>query len=346
MITKNSRIAIVGCTGAVGREMLTIIEQRNFPCDQMRLLASERSAGTELSFRGTTHSVELLTQENLSGIDLALFSVGGSISRKFAPVAVQQGATVIDNSSAFRMDEQIPLIVPEINGYVLNRWAAPGIIANPNCTTIITLMALTPIHRAVGIERMVAGTYQAASGAGAAVMAELQQQAHDYVNKQPYTMGVIGRQYLFNVFSHDSPIDAAGHNEEETKLLRETHKIWNDDQVRISATCVRVPVLQAHSVAINLTLKQQLTVSEARELFDQAQGVSVVDDRANNQFPEPIHAAGQDDVLVGRLRNDPSQEDGKGLSLFVCGDQLRKGAALNAIQIAELLMNLPQAGFE
>lgn len=302
------------------------------------MLASQRSAGTEIAFQGKPHAVELLSPKSLADIDLAFFSAGRNVSEEFAPIAARQGATVIDNSSAFRMDERVPLVVPEINGDVLDQWENSGIIANPNCTTIIILMALTPIQRAVGIERMVVSTYQAASGAGAAVMEELQQQARDYVADRPLTTDVIGRPYIFNIFSHDSPVDDAGHNEEETKLLRETHKIWDDDELRISATCVRVPVLRAHSAAINLMLNNPMSVAEARKLLGDAPGVTLVDDRDKNQFPEPIHATGRDDVLVGRLREDPSQPRGKGLSLFESGDQLRKGAALNAIQIAESLM--------
>ncbi|MCP3904446.1 MAG: aspartate-semialdehyde dehydrogenase [Planctomycetes bacterium] len=338
------RIAIVGATGAVGRELLSLLEERRFPCAAIRLLASSRSAGTAIRHGGESIVVEELTERSFEGIDLALFSAGGSISRRFAPAAVAAGATVIDNSSCFRMNDDVPLVVPEINGDELasNRFAVgrgeAGIIANPNCSTIIALMAVTPLHRAVGVRRMVVSTYQAASGAGAALMAELEQQARDYAEGRPYTTDICGRQYLFNVFSHDSPVGDDGYNEEERKLLRETHRIWNDDNVRVSATCVRVPVLRAHAEAIHLTLDAPLDEAAIRGLLDEAPGVRVLDDRAANRFPEPIDAAGRDEVLVGRIRTDVSEPDGRGVALFACGDQLRKGAALNAIQIAEWLL--------
>jgi aspartate-semialdehyde dehydrogenase len=235
------------------------------------------------------------------------------------------------------MNEDVPLIVPEINGDVLETFRGPGVIANPNCTTIVVLMAVTPIHRAVGIQRMVVSTYQAVSGAGAAWMAELARQARDYAAGRPLTMTATGRQLLFNVFSHDSAVGADGRNEEEMKLVRETHKIWDDHSVRITATCVRVPVLRAHSAAINLTLEKPMSEDDARRVLSKAPGVRIVDDRAASQFPEPVDASGGDEVLVGRIRGDASQAPGMGLDLFISGDQLRKGAALNAIQIAELL---------
>jgi len=343
-LPERPRIAIVGATGAVGRELLSLLVERRFPCADLRLLASRRSAGTAVSHGDASIVVEELTETSFEDVDLALFSAGGSISRRFAPMAVAAGATVIDNSSCFRMNDDVPLVVPEINGDVLgsDRYAIgrgePGIIANPNCSTIIALMAVTPLHRAVGIRHMVVCTYQAASGAGAALMAELEQQARDYAEGRPYTTDISGRQYLFNVFSHDSAIGNDGCNEEERKLLRETHRIWGDDSVRISATCVRVPVLRAHAEAIHLTLRAPLDASAARNLLAGAPGVQIVDDRAGNRFPEPIHASGRDDVLVGRIRSDASDPDGLGLALFACGDQLRKGAALNAIQIGEGLL--------
>ncbi|MCI0365740.1 MAG: aspartate-semialdehyde dehydrogenase [Phycisphaerales bacterium] len=334
-------IAIVGATGAVGREMLSVIEQRRFPCRELRLLASSRSAGTTIEYRGQPLTVGELTDDSFDGIDLALFSAGGSVSKQYAPIAVARGATVIDNSSAFRMNDDVPLIVPEINDDVLEDFDFPdkaGIIANPNCSTIIALMAVTPLYDAVGIERMVISTYQAVSGAGAAWMAELEQQARDFAIGQPLTSEVTGRQCLFNVFNHNSPIGEDGYNTEETKMVKETHKIWGDDTVAISATCVRVPVLRAHCESINLTFRKALYEDEAREILASAPGVRVVDDRAGNKFPEPIDASSIDEVLVGRIRADYSQPDGMGLNLFVAGDQLRKGAALNAVQIAEKLM--------
>lgn len=343
--TDHPMLAIVGATGAVGQECLTILDQRQFPSDRLRLFASSRSAGKTVPFRGEPIAIEVLNKDSFNGVDVAIFSAGGSISREFAPLAAAAGTTVIDNSSAFRMDAEVPLIVPEINGEVLDemfaRSSPPKLIANPNCSTIIALMAVTPLHRAPGsdgIERMVVSTYQAASGGGAAMMQELEKQARDFAAGRPLTMDLLGRPYLFNLFSHNSKVGSNGYNEEEMKLVRETHKIWGDDQPRITATCVRVPVLRAHCEAINLTFRGSLSEGAARAALASAPGVSIVDDREGNRFPEPLQASGQDDVLVGRIRADLSQPEGKGLDLFIAGDQLRKGAALNAIQIAERLL--------
>ena len=337
----NPNIAIVGATGAVGRELVSIVDERAFSHASLRLLASSRSAGSTIDHGGSTQTVEELTKTSFGGIDLAFFSAGASVSKEFAPIAINQGAIVIDNSSAFRMDENVPLVVPEINGAALDNFDIPGVIAVPNCAAIVALMAVTPLHRAVGIDRMVISTYQAASGAGAAWMAELEQQAHDYAAGRPYTMDVLGRQYLFNLFSHNSAIGDDGYNFEESKIIAETHKIWNDDSVRVTVTCIRVPVLRAHCASINLTFGESMTENQARDILSDAPGVKLVDDREANKFPEPIDATGLDDVLVGRIRNDISQSPGKGLNLFVAGDQLRKGAALNAVQIAECLVQSP-----
>ena len=328
-------IAIVGATGLVGRELLEILSGSPLGRGTVRLFASTRSAGSTLPWRGAPTPVEAAGPDVFDGIDVAFLCAGGAVSRQLAPAAVEAGAVVIDNTSAFRMDPGVPLIVPEINGSVLDEWAVPGIISNPNCSTIIALMAVTPLHRVAGIKRMVVATYQAASGAGAAFARELEQQAEDHVAGRPYTQETIGRRYLFNLFSHDSPIGPDGYNEEERKLVRETHKIWDDTKPAITATCVRVPVLRAHSEAINLTFNEPLTEDEARKLLAAAPGVRIVDDRDANRFPEPADATGLDEVLVGRIRADRSQPPGMGLDLFVCGDQLRKGAALNAVQIAE-----------
>ncbi len=331
-------VGIVGATGLVGRELLAILPGSPLGRGAPRLFASTRSAGSTLPWRGGSIPVEAAGPDVFGGIDVAFFCAGGDVSRQLAPAAVKAGAVVIDNTSAFRMDSGVPLIVPEINGDVLDASALPGIpgiIANPNCSTIIALMAVTPLHRAAGIKRMVIATYQAASGAGAAFARELEQQAEDHVAGRPYTTETIGRQYLFNLFSHDSPIGPDGYNQEERKLVRETHKIWDDATPAITATCVRVPVLRAHSEAINLTFNEPLTEDAALKLLAAAPGVRIVDDRDANRFPEPADATGLDEVLVGRIRADRSQPPGMGLDLFVCGDQLRKGAALNAVQIAE-----------
>jgi aspartate-semialdehyde dehydrogenase len=327
-------IAVVGATGLVGREFLKILPGHDLGRGDIRLFASARSAGGTVAFGDTKLLVQQLTPDVFAGVDLAFFCAGGDVSRELAPTAARQGAVVIDNSSAFRMEPNVGLVIPEINGDVLDG-AAPGIIANPNCSTIIALMAVTPLHRAVGIDRMVVSTYQAASGAGTKLVEELEQQARDHVAGRPCTQNVLDRPYLFNLFCHDSAVGPDGCNEEERKLVRETHKIWADESVRITATCVRVPVLRAHSEAINLTFRRGLAEEEARALLAAAPGIRLVDDRNANRFPEPAGATGLDEVLVGRIRADVSQPPGMGLDLFVCGDQLRKGAALNALQIAE-----------
>lgn len=337
-MSRDPVIAIVGATGAVGVEFLELIERRGVRFSELRLLASARSAGTTMRCGTRECTVREATPEAFEGVDVALFSAGKGVSKALAPAAVRAGAWVVDNSSAFRMDDGIPLVVPEVNAHELDALGAPCIIANPNCSTIIALVAVTPLHRAMRIERMVVSTYQAASGAGAAAMRELEGQAREFADGREYTTDVFGRQYLFNVFSHNSAVGADGYNEEERKLLQETRKIWADPSVRVTATCVRVPVLRAHCEAINLTFVGDMPESRVRELLAAAPGVQVVDDRAANRFPEPIDAAGKDDVLVGRIRQDWSQPDRRGIDLFVAGDQIRKGAALNAIQITERLL--------
>lgn len=330
-------VAVVGVTGAVGQEFLAILAQREFPFSGLKLLASARSAGKTITFKGKKYTVEELREDSFKGVDIALFSAGGSISKQFAPIAAKAGAVVVDNSSAFRMDPTAPLVVPEVNPQDIGKHK--GVIANPNCSTIIMNVPVWPLHQAVGVRRIVVSTYQAASGAGAAAMAELEQQGRDWAAGRPLTSQIFKRQYLWNLFSHNSKIDpATGYNEEETKMLKETRKIFHSEAIRITATCVRVPVLRAHSESINLTLAKPLSEDEAREILSGAPGVRVIDDRLSNQHPEPLNASGGDDVLVGRIRKDLSQDDGYGLDLFVSGDQLRKGAALNAMQIAELLL--------
>ncbi len=351
--THPPHIAIAGATGAVGREMLDILEQRRFPHASIKLLASPKSAGITIPFMGRQLTVETLTHESLRGIDLALFSAGGSISREFCRAAANHGCTTVDNSSAFRMDEDIPLVVPEINpeaigGKTLKFADGTGrIIANPNCSTIILLMALTPLRNAFGIERIVVSTYQAASGAGAKGIDELEQLTRADLAGQPIAPKFFHEPYAFNLFSHNTAVDPeTGSNVEETKVIKETHKIWNDHTIGISATCIRVPVRRAHAESINVTLKARATTQQLRETLAAFPGLSIVDDRATNSFPTPLKASGKDDVLVGRIRPDtsltvnrPSEPDSTHLAfdLFICGDQLRKGAALNAIQIAELL---------
>mmetsp|Transcript_6078 Transcript_6078/g.10818 ORF Transcript_6078/g.10818 Transcript_6078/m.10818 type:complete len:361 (+) Transcript_6078:232-1314(+) len=339
-VSKRPVVAIAGSTGAVGQELLDLMKERNFPFADIKLLASARSAGKTQEFMGKTYTIEELTTDSFKDVDIAFFSAGGSQSKDYAPAAASAGAVVIDNSSAYRMDPDVPLVVPEVNpDAAFDR--PKGIIANPNCSTIIMNMVVWPLVQKAGVERVVVSTYQAASGAGAAAMAELEQQAKDWVaGKSPVTQDIFGRQYVFNLFSHNSGIDLeTGYNEEETKMVKETKKIFSDPNINVTATCIRVPVLRAHCESINVTLKQPLTADEAREVLRNAPGVTVQDDRENNQHPEPLSASFQDDCFVGRIRQDVSQADNKGIEMFVAGDQIRKGAALNAIQIAELLMS-------
>lgn len=332
-------VAIAGSTGAVGVELLELIKERGFPFADLKLLASGRSAGKKTEFMGKSYTVEELKADSFKGVDIAFFSAGGSRSKEFCPAAAKAGAVVIDNSSAYRMDPDCPLVVPEVNPEAALK-RPKGIIANPNCSTIIMNLAVYPLAKAVGVERVVVSTYQAASGAGAAAMAELEQQAKDWVAGRPLTQDIFKRQYVFNLFSHNSAIDqATGYNEEETKMFKETRKIFNDPNIQVTAHCVRVPVLRAHSEAINVQLKKPLTAEQARAILAKAPGVTVVDDRVNNKHPEPIDASGKDNVLVGRIRQDISLPNNMGIDLFVSGDQIRKGAALNAIQIAELLLS-------
>jgi aspartate-semialdehyde dehydrogenase len=330
-------VAIAGATGAVGVEIMACLEQRKFPLSELRLLASARSAGKKMQFRGADVAVQELTDDSLRGVDIALFSAGGAQSKRFAPAAVKAGAIVVDNSSAFRMDPNTPLVVPEINSDALAKHN--GIIANPNCVAIVAATPLWPIHQKARIKRLVMSTYQAASGAGAAAMEELSESTKAFLEGRPFTPKVLPHPYAFNVFSHNTKVDPeTGYNEEETKVMQETRKIFGEPNLRVTATCVRVPVLRAHCIALNIELEQALTPAEARAILANAPGVRVVDDLEKNYFPMPVDASFQDDVLVGRIRRDVSDPSGKSLTLFVAGDQLRKGAALNAVQIAERLL--------
>ncbi|HEV2199782.1 MAG TPA: aspartate-semialdehyde dehydrogenase [Bryobacteraceae bacterium] len=331
------RVAIAGATGAVGVEFLRCLEERNFPISELRLLASARSRGKTMPFRGRAIAVEELTENSFNDIDVAFFSAGGSISKKFGPLAAQAGAVVVDNSSAFRMDPAVPLVIPEINPDALARHH--GIIANPNCSTIIGILPLWPIHKRNRIRRLIASTYQAASGGGAAAMEELRESTRAHLENREYPNTVLPHPYAFNLFSHNSKVDPeTGYNEEETKMIRETRKIFADPDIRISATCVRVPVLRAHSESLTFECERPITPAEVREILSTAPGVKLVDDPEKNYFPMPKDASGQDDVLVGRIRRDLSDPSGHSISMFVSGDQLLKGAALNAVQIAEAMV--------
>ena len=335
---KTYHVAIAGATGAVGTEFLHLLETREFPLASLRLLASERSAGRLLPFRGKPHPVELLTQDSFRGSDIAFFSAGGSRSREFAPAAVEAGAVVIDNSSAFRMDPEVPLVIPEINPEDIA--SHKGIIANPNCSTIVMLMAVAPLRKLAPVRRIVASTYQAASGAGAQAMQELLDQTQAVLHERPIQPRAFPHPIAFNLFSHNTKIDETGYNEEERKMIYESRKILHDPNLKITATCVRVPVVRAHSEALNIEFEpgRRPSLSAIREALHRFPGVAVVDDRANNHFPMPLEASGRDEVLVGRLRYDLSNEDA--IDLFLSGDQILKGAALNGIQIAEKWMHL------
>ncbi len=338
MQSSNPVVAVVGATGAVGVELMRCLEQRRFPLRQLRLFASSRSAGRRLPFAGADVAVEALTPAGLSGIDIALFSAGGATSREFAPLAVAEGAVVVDNSSAFRMDPAVPLVVPEINAEAIRTHR--GIIANPNCAAIIAITPLWPIHRQNRIRRLIISTYQAASGAGSAAMEELRESTRAHLEGRDYRPRVLPHPYAFNLFSHNTKVDpATGYNDEETKVINETRKIFADPDIRVAATCVRVPVLRAHAVSVVFECERPIAPDEARTILADAPGVRIVDDIERNYFPMPKDASGQDDILVGRIRRDLSDPSGRSIALFAVGDQLLKGAALNAVQIAERLLH-------
>jgi len=331
-------LAIAGVTGAVGQEFLSILEQRDFPFDTLKVLASSRSAGKKISFKGKEYTVEELSKDSFAGIDIALFSAGGARSKEFAPAAVEAGAVVVDNSSAFRMDPEVPLVIPEINAGAIK--GHKGIIANPNCSTIIGIVPVWPLHKANPVKRMIVSTYQAASGAGMSAMLELEAQSRDVLEGREPTCEAFPYQIAFNCFNHNSALAPSGYNEEEMKLVKETRKIFDCPEIAITATCVRIPVMRAHCESINLEFTDPMSPDQVRELLGTAPGVTVMDDRRNNRFPMPIDASGRDDVYVGRIRRDESLPEDRGINLWVAGDQLRKGAALNAVQIAEKLLDL------
>ncbi len=333
-MSESYRIAILGATGAVGTELLELLESRSFPIAELKVLASPRSAGSTLKYKGENLPVEVVTYDSFEEVDLVLASAGASTSKEWAWKAVEAGAVVIDNSSAFRMDSQVPLVVPEVNpeAAALHQ----GIIANPNCTTILMSVAVWPLHKFQPIQRLVVSTYQSASGAGARAMAEMKTQANEILQGETPTTEIFPYPLAFNLFLHNSPLNEQGYCQEEMKMLNETRKIFGSNEIRITATCIRVPVLRAHSEAINLEFAQPFNVAQAREILSQAPGIEVVENWQNNYFPMPMEASGKDNVLVGRIRQDISHPCG--LELWLSGDQIRKGAALNAVQIAELLV--------
>lgn len=330
---KEYNVAVMGATGAVGVEMLKILEERKFPLKSLKLLASERSAGKEMIFDGRKIKVELLTKDSFKGIDIVLASAGASISKQFVNDILKAGALLIDNSSAFRMEKDVPLVVPEINPEDV-KWNK-GIIANPNCTTIIMIVPLKPLHDYGKIKRIVMSSYQAASGAGAKAMAELEQQARDWAAGKELKVEKFQYQLLFNLIPHIDVFTENGYTKEEMKVVNETRKIMHSPEMQITCTTVRVPVLRAHSESINIETEKKITPEKARELLQKAPGVKVEDDPTNKKYPMPLFAAGKDEVFVGRIREDFSRENC--LNLWVSGDQIRKGAALNAVQIAEII---------
>ncbi|AFY70994.1 aspartate-semialdehyde dehydrogenase [Thalassoporum mexicanum PCC 7367] len=333
-MSKPLNVAILGATGAVGTELLALLAERNFPIAQLKLLASANSAGKQIDFGSQSIEVEEVQVNSFDGVDIVLASAGGSTSKQWAAAAVEAGAVMIDNSSAFRMHPQVPLVVPEVNPQAAANHQ--GIIANPNCTTILMNLAVWPLHQIKPVKRIVASTYQSASGAGARAMNELKQNAQQVLDGETPQPQILPYQLAFNLFLHNSELDEQGYCTEEMKMVNETRKIFSDPKIQITATCVRVPVLRAHSEAINLEFAEPFDTESARAAIAKAPGVKLVEDFAKNYFPMPIDASGQDDVLVGRIRQDISNPNA--LELWLSGDQIRKGAALNAVQIAELLI--------
>jgi aspartate-semialdehyde dehydrogenase len=332
-MSKNLHVAIVGATGAVGIEMIKTLEKRNFPVSKLTLLASARSVGKTLPFRGNEIAIKELREDSFAGVDVALFSAGASISKKFAPFAVQAGAVVVDNSSAYRMDPDVPLVVPEINAADIKK--NRGIIANPNCTTAITLMALHPLHQEFRVKRIFAASYQAVSGTGAQAIEELRNQVQAIASGRPVEKKVYPHQIAFNVLPHvDSFLDT-GYTKEEMKMQNEGRRIMHHPTFKASVTCVRVPVYRAHSVAVNAEFEKPVSLKEAREVLAKAPGLDIVDEPSKAEYPLPLYAAERDNCQVGRLRLDCALDNG--LAFWVAGDQLLKGAALNAVQIAELI---------
>lgn len=337
MNNKKYTVAVAGATGEVGREMMRVLEEQKFPVSAFKPLASKRSAGMEVMFNNTGYIVEELTEDSFKGVDIALFSAGSGPSREFAPVAAKAGCVVIDNSNAWRMDPDIPLVVPEVNPHAIGDYKKKGIIANPNCSTIQMVVALNPIKKACGIERIVVATYQAVSGTGKKAILELEQQVRSIMAGHSAEVKVYPHRIAFNCMPHIGPFLDNGYTEEEMKMVNETRKILEDDTIMVSATTVRVPVFYGHSESINIRTREKLSAIDARALLFNAPGIRVMDNPDENIYPMPIDATGGNETLVGRIREDISQENG--LEFFVVADNIRKGAALNAVQIAEVLIN-------
>ncbi|MBS2030617.1 MAG: aspartate-semialdehyde dehydrogenase [Deltaproteobacteria bacterium] len=335
-MARKFHVGILGASGAVGREFLNVLEERDFPVGELTLLASPRSAGSKLEFQGHEYTVKAVTPESFKGVEIGLFSPGASVSREWAPVAAKAGAVVIDNSSAFRMDADVPLVVPEVNPDDIAQYKARGIIANPNCSTIQMVVALKPIADAVGLERVVVSTYQSVSGKGQKGIEELSKQTADILNAREVKVSAFAHRIAFNVLPHIDDFTENGYTKEEMKMVNETRKIMHLPELPVSATTVRVPVFFGHSESVNLTTQKKITAAQARELLSKAPGVKVLDDPKNNVYPMPLLAAGDSFTHVGRIRDDISQE--RGIDMFVVADNVRKGAALNAVQIAEVLV--------
>ena len=329
-------VAVVGATGAVGNEMVSILQERHFPVRQLKLLASTRSSGTQMEFKGKQHAVEVLDENSFGGMDIGLFSAGGSVSEKFAPVAGKAGCVVIDNTSAFRMDPQCPLVVPEVNPHAIAQYSQKNTIANPNCSTIQMVVALKPIHDVARIKRIVVSTYQAVSGTGKRAIHELEDQVLAIYNNREVPRQVYPHQIAFNCLPHIDVFFDNGYTKEEIKMVNETKKIMEDDSIRITATTVRVPVFYSHSESVNIETEKKLTADQVREILSKAPGVVVVDNPKKNEYPLALHATGKDETFVGRIREDDSIPNG--INLWIVSDNIRKGAALNAVQIAEILI--------
>jgi aspartate-semialdehyde dehydrogenase len=328
-------VAVVGATGAVGNEMVATLEQRKFPVKSLKLLASERSIGKTMTYKGKEVPVDELKEDSFKGVEIGLFSAGGSISQKFAPIAWESGCVVVDNTSAWRMDPDIPLVVPEVNAHAIKDYKNKGIIANPNCSTIQMVVALKPLHDAAKIKRIVVSTYQAVSGTGKKAIFELETQVSDLFNNREITKKVYPHQIAFNCLPHIDVFTENGYTKEELKMINETKKIMEDYSIQVTATTVRVPVFYGHSESVNVEFERPLSPEEARELLKKAPGVIVADDPSKNIYPLAIYAAGKDETFVGRIRKDESVENG--LNMWIVADNIRKGAALNAVQIAEIL---------
>ncbi len=328
-------IAVAGATGAVGGAMLQTLARRDFPIAELRLLASSRSAGKKLSFQGREYTVQEMTRDSFAGIDIALFSAGASRSLEFAPAAAEAGAVVVDNSSAFRMDPEIPLVVPEVNSHAIAQYKKRGIIANPNCSTIQMMVALKPIYDKVGIKRIVVSTYQAVSGSGALAIAELENQMRDWAAGREMTHSVYPHQIAFNCLPHIDSFLENGYTREEMKMVNETHKIFEDDNIAVSPTAVRVPVIYGHSESINIETREKISAAEVKELIRQAPGAMLVDEPENMVYPLAVDCAGEFETMVGRIREDDSIANG--INMWVVADNILKGAALNAVQIAEVV---------